>query len=69
MQDYLGSQPQLERGTLGSVVIAGEVKMKLVAICFCGNRSMAIGASEDSLAQLSICWRGTPGSPETACRQ
>ena len=30
MQGYLGSQPQLERGTLGSVVFAGGVKMKLV---------------------------------------
>ena len=30
---------------------------------------MAKGASEDSLAQSSICWRQTPGSPENACRQ
>ena len=69
MQVYLGSQLQLERGALGSVAIAGGVKMKLSAIRFCGNRSMAKGASEDRLAHLSICWRRTPGSPETACRQ
>ena len=25
--------------------------------------------SEDRLAHVSICWRRTPGSPETACRQ
>ena len=30
IQDYLGSQPQLERGALGSAVIAGGVKMKLL---------------------------------------
>ena len=30
----------LERGALGSAVIAGGVKMKLLAIWFCGNRSM-----------------------------
>ena len=34
MQGYLGSQPQLERGALGSAVIAGGVEMKLLAICF-----------------------------------
>ena len=39
MQDYLGSRPQLERGALGSVAIIG-VKMKQLAIWFCGNRSM-----------------------------
>ena len=43
--------------------------MKLLAIWFCGNQSMANGALEDRLAHLSICWRRTPGSPETACRQ
>ena len=37
-------------------VIAGGVKMKLLAIWFCGNRSMAKGASEDRLAHLLICW-------------
>ena len=42
---------------------------KLLAVWFCGNRSKAKGESEDRLAQLSICWRRTPGSPETACRQ
>ena len=47
MQGYLGSRPQLERGALGSVVIAGGVKQKLLAIWFCGNRSMAKGESED----------------------
>ena len=30
---------------------------------------MAKGAAEDRLAHLSICWRWTPGSQETACRQ
>ena len=69
MQGYLGSQPQLERCALGSVFLAGGVVMKLLAIWFCGNRSMAKGATEDRLAHLSICWRRTPGSPETACRQ
>ena len=43
-QGYLGSRPQIERGALGSVVIAGGVKMKLLAIRVCGNRSMAQGA-------------------------
>ena len=62
MQGYLGSHPQLERGALGSVLIAGGAKMKLLAIWFCGNRSMAEGASEDRLAHLLICWRRTPGS-------
>ena len=65
MQGYLGSLPHLERGALGSAVIALGVKMKLLAIWFCGNGSMAEGASEDRLAHLSICWRWTPGSPET----
>ena len=69
MQGYLGSLPHLERGAFGSVVIAGGVKIKLLAIWFCGNRSMTKGVSEDRLAHLSICWRRTPGSPETACRQ
>ena len=69
MQGYLGSRPQLQRGALGSEVITGGVKMKLLAIWFCGNRIMAKRASEDRLAHLSICWRRTPGSPETACRQ
>ena len=50
---------QRSRPQLGRVVIAGGVKMKLLAIWFCGNRSMA----EDLLAHLSICWRWTPGSP------
>ena len=49
IQDYLGSRSQLERGALGSVVIAGGVKMKLLAIWFCGNRSMAKGVSEERL--------------------
>ena len=60
---------QLERGALGSEVIAAGVKIKLLAIWFCGNRSMAKGASEDRLAQLSTSWRRTPGSAETACLQ
>ena len=34
MQDYLGSRPQLERGTLGSAVISGGIKMKLLSIWF-----------------------------------
>ena len=49
MQGCLGSQPQLERGALGSVVIAGGVKMKLLAAWFCRNRSMAKEASGDRL--------------------
>ena len=61
MQGYLGSQPQLERGPLGLAVIAGGVKMNLLAIWFCGNQSMAKGVSEDRLVHLSICWRWTPG--------
>ena len=63
MQGYLGSRSQLKRGALGSVVIAGGIKMKLLPIWFCGNRSMAKGASEDRLALLSIDdwvgWRKT----------
>ena len=62
-------QPQLERGALGSVVIVGGVEMKLLAIWFCGIRSMAKGASEDRHAHLLICWRRIPGAPETACQQ
>ena len=69
MQGYLGSQPQSERGAIGSVVIAGGVQMKLLAIWFCENRSMAKGALEDRLAHLSICWRWTSRSPKTACGQ
>ena len=65
----IGSRPQLKRGALGSTVIAGGVKRKMLAVWFCGNRSMAKGASEDRLAHLLICWRRTPGSPETAWRQ
>ena len=63
-----GSQPQLEGGALGSAAIAGGVNMKLWAIWFCGNRSMAKGVSEERLVHVSICRRPTPGSPETACR-
>ena len=44
-------------------------KMKLLAIWFCGNRSMAKGASKDRLAHLSICLRWALGSPETFCWQ
>ena len=40
MHGYLGFRPQLERGALGSVVIAGGVKMKLLVIWFCGKRSV-----------------------------
>ena len=69
MQAYLGSRPQLLRGALGSVVIAGGVKMKLLAIWFCGNQSMANGVLEDRFAHLLICWRRTLGSPETVCQQ
>ena len=43
--------------------------MKVLAIWFCGHRNMAKEASEDRLAYLSICWRWTPGSPGTVCRQ
>ena len=69
MQGYLVSRPQVERGALGSAVVDGGVKMKLLAIGFCGNRCMAKASWEDRLAHLSICWRRTPGSPETACQQ
>ena len=31
MQDYLGSQPQLERGSFGSAVIAGEIRKEVVS--------------------------------------
>ena len=47
MQGYLGSRLQLERGALGSAVIAGGEERKLITIWFCGNRSVAKGASED----------------------
>ena len=43
--------------------------MKLLAIWYSGNRSMAKEASEDRLAHLLICWRRTPGSSETVRRQ
>ena len=43
--------------------------MKLLAIWVSGNRSMAKGASDDRLVHFMICWRRTPGSPETACLQ
>ena len=43
---YLESQPQLERGALGSAVIAGAVKRKLLAIWFCGNWSRTKLVSE-----------------------
>ena len=69
VKDYLGSRPQLVRGALGSLAVAGGIQMKLLPICFCGNRSMAKEVSEDRFAHLSICWRWTPGCPETACRQ
>ena len=61
MEDYLGSQPQLERGTLGSAVIVGGVKMKLLAIWFCGNRSMATGVTEDKLAVCESAGGGNRG--------
>ena len=54
MQDYLGSRPQLERGAIGSMAIAEGVQMKLLMIWFCGNQSMAKGASEDRLAHLPM---------------
>ena len=47
VQDYLGSRPHLERGALGSAVIARVVKMKLFSIWFCGDRNTAKGALED----------------------
>ena len=43
--------------------------MKLIEIWFCGNRSMAKGASKDRLTHLLICRRQTSGSPRTACQQ
>ena len=60
MQGHLGSQPQVERGTLGSAVVAGGVDMKLLAIWFCGNQSMAKGASEDRLVDLLEVDTGVP---------
>ena len=71
MQDYLGSRPRLEReSALGSAIIAGGVKMKLLVIWLCGNRSLTKDrASEDRFAHLWIWWRRSPGSPETACLQ
>ena len=63
MQDYLGSQPQLERGVVGSVVIAGGVKMKLLVIWFCWNRSMAKGALEDRLTHCR-CAEGRHCGPQ-----
>ena len=49
--------PQFERGAIGSVIIVEGVKLKLLAIWFGGNQS------------LSICWKRTPVSLVTACRQ
>ena len=68
-EHHMHSIDQEMRFISASAVIAGGVKVKLLAIWFCGNRSMAKGAPEDRLAHLSICRRRTPGSPETACRQ
>ena len=51
MQGYLGSRPRLERGALG---LAGGVKMKLLAIWFCGYRSMTKGALEDRIAHYFV---------------
>ena len=48
IQDCLESRP----GALGSAVIAGGVKIKLLAIWLCRNQSMAKGASEDRLAHF-----------------
>ena len=62
MHGYRRSLPRLVRSALGSEVTAAGVKMKLLAIWFSGNRSIAKRASEDKLAQLSICWRQTPES-------
>ena len=63
MQDCLGSRPQIERGALGSVVIAGGVKMKLLAIWFCGNQSMAKGEPEDRLAYFVGVLEADTGVP------
>ena len=37
-------RPHLERGTLGSVVIAGGAKMELLAIWLCENQNVAKAA-------------------------
>ena len=63
MQGYLGSRPQLERGTLGSAVIAGGAKMKVLARWFCGNRSMAKGTSEGRLAHFVDLLKADTGVP------
>ena len=63
MQGYLGSRPQLETGALGSVVIAGGVKMKLLAILVVGNRSMTKGASGDRLAPFVDLLEADTGVP------
>ena len=63
MQDYLGSRPQLERGALGSSIVAECAKMKLLAIWFCGNRSMTKGASEDRLAHFVHLLEADTGDP------
>ena len=49
MQNYLVSRPQLDRGALGSAAIARGIKMKLLAIWYCGKQSIAKGAPEDRL--------------------
>ena len=63
MQGFLGSRPQLERGPLGSAVIAGGVKMKLLAIWFCGNRSMgkrSVGGQARTFVDLLEADAGVP---------
>ena len=63
MQNYLGSRPQLERGALGSAVIAGGVKMKLLAIWFCGNRrngKRSAGGQAHTFVDLPQAGTGIP---------
>ena len=62
MQDYLGSRPQSVRGASGH---CQRSKTEVVSELVLWSRSMAKGASEGRLAHLLICWRWTPGSPET----
>ena len=51
MQGYLESRPQLERGTLGSVVISGGLNMKLLEIWVGGVGGGAGGGGGGRLAE------------------
>ena len=53
MQDYLASRPQLERGALGSAVIAGGVEMFRAAVQLCG-----VGVTTSMCCRYSTVWCG-----------